>query len=639
MFTKTSLSIALLSTLPLSSAVISAELDTLLVTATLASQKSEEAPAFATVITADDIQKSAVSSVSDLLRETVGVNNSTDTAGRDEVQIRGLDGAYTVILVNGKRVSSSSAFAKGSDADLSSVPLNSIERVEIIRGPMSALYGADAIGGVVNIITKQPLDNHWERSVSAGLRMIESGDEGAQYRLGASAQGPLNEKLKVSVSAEALQQDPWFAESGDDVSLREERQTNNLNSTLSWQATEQQQVDFDFGYNNDERPYQEYAEGRYRKQEITRIDLGVTHKGSWDWGNTTAFIKQENSDVYDYNSSYPTAEHDGLEQNNTYAKAYADTVLGVHSLLAGVDYKLEEVTDPYFLTNGTESTGQYGVFLQDGIALTDALNLTLSGRMDDHEIYGSNFSPKAYLVFDAGDGLTFKGGVSKAFKAPSIAQSNSSYSQISCGGSCYLNGNSDLEAETSTSYEFGFELRKSSYDVSGAIFRNNIDNMISRTVDRSTTPITVQWVNVNKAMTQGLELSSTIDLSENLMATVNYTYLDTESEDESGNVTELTGRAKHQAMIGLDHQTTDRVATFLNLNYISGMKGTDDNYDIKTLPSYYRADIGLIADVTNDLVIRAGIKNLNDVRLDKEDSDFATFELGRSYYVSANLSF
>jgi outer membrane receptor for ferrienterochelin and colicins len=259
--------------------------------------------------------------------------------------------------------------------------------------------------------------------------------------------------------------------------------------------------------------------------------------------------------------------------------------------------------------------------------------------MDDHEIYGSNFSPKAYLVFDAGDGLTFKGGVSKAFKAPSIAQSNSSYSQISCGGSCYLNGNSDLEAETSTSYEFGFELRKSSYDVSGAIFRNNIDNMISRTVDRSTTPITVQWVNVNKAMTQGLELSSTIDLSENLMATANYTYLDTESEDESGNLAELTGRAKHQAMIGLDHQTTDRIATFLNLNYISGMKGTDDNYDIKTLPSYYRADIGLIADVTNGLVIRAGIKNLNDVRLDKEDSDFATFELGRSYYVSANLSF
>lgn len=639
MFAKKCLALSVLAALPCASFAAGVELDELLVTATLASQKSEEAPAFATVITSDDIKKSAVSSLSDLMRETVGVNNSTDSSGRDEIQIRGLDGAYTVILVNGKRVSSSSAFAKGSDTDLNSVPLNAIERVEIIRGPMSALYGADAIGGVVNIITKQPLDDQWQRTVNAEVRMIESGDEGTQYRLGASAQGPLADNLKVSLSAEAQQQDPWYLNAEDEVSQREERKVQNLNSTLAWQATAEQSVDFDFGYNHDKRPYQAYSAGAYREQEITRIDLGATYKGAWDWGNTTAFIKQENSDVSDYNSRYPTPDHDNLEQRNTYAKAYADAAFGAHNVLAGMDYKLEKVTDPYFLENGSDSTDQYGVFVQDGIALNDAVNLTLSGRMDDHEIYGSNFSPKAYLVVDAGDGLTIKGGVSQAFKAPSIAQSNSSYSQVSCGGSCFLSGNSDLEAETSTSYEIGFELRKASYDLSAAIFKNDIDNMITRTVDRSTDPISVQWVNVNKAMTQGFELSTSMDLTEDLMVSANYTFLDTESEDDSGNVTELTGRAKHQAMIGFDHQTTDRLATFLNVNFISGMKGTDDNNDIKTLSSYYRADVGVIADVTDDLVIRAGIKNLNDVRLDEEDSDFTTFELGRSYYVSANYHF
>merc|ERR1712000_657517 len=115
---------------------------------------SADVPAFTTVVTADDIAKTSVNSLPDLLRNTVGVNNLSNAAGRDELQIRGLGGEYTLVLVNGKRVSSGGAFAKGSDADLSSFPLNNIERVEVIRGPMAAIYGSDAIGGVVNIITK-----------------------------------------------------------------------------------------------------------------------------------------------------------------------------------------------------------------------------------------------------------------------------------------------------------------------------------------------------------------------------------------------------------------------------------------------------------------------------------------------------
>jgi len=156
------------------------------ITAALRNHTVAAAPAFTTVITAEEIAKSPVNGIADLLRETVGVNNAIDSSGRDEIQIRGLAGKYTLMLINGKRVSSGGALWRGSDFDFSSVPLNSIQRIEIVRGPMAALYGSDAIGGVINIITKQPAAT-WKTSVNGEYRTISNGEKGSKavlvYRL------------------------------------------------------------------------------------------------------------------------------------------------------------------------------------------------------------------------------------------------------------------------------------------------------------------------------------------------------------------------------------------------------------------------------------------------------------------------
>lgn len=658
MFAKKKLIASMLAAMPMVSYAIgdditltedTEQLDTLVVTATMAAKKIEDIPAFATVVTKDDIAKSTVSSVADLLRETVGVNNFSDSTGRDEIQIRGLDGDYTVLLVNGKRVSAGTAFDKGSDTDLNSVPLNSIERVEIIRGPMSVLYGADAIGGVVNIITKKPQpDAGWTGAASAEVRKIESGEGGDQYRVGVSGMGAITDKVALSVSVEDLRQKAWFANDEDISPLREKKNAQNLTSTLTWQAAENQEVDVDFGYNHDERPYQVFnSSGATREQEITRTDLAITHKGQWGWADTTAYIKREESDVYDYNSQYDDPEaHSGLEANNTYAKGYANKVIGMHALMAGADYQNEQLKNSYtLLDTGEYNIDQYGVFAQDEIALTDELVFTLGGRVDNHEIYGNNFSPKAYLVYNATNSLTLKGGVTKAFKAPEVSKLSEEYRTVSCGGSCTLAGNPDLEAETSISYEFGVDYHTRALNVTAAVFRNDIDNLIEREVgyDGSGNANSAKWINVATAMTRGFELSASTPLTDDLLLKANYTYLDTEAEDSDGVKTTLTGRPEHQASLSFDYQATDVLATYLSVNYISGMQysswvsGVGDVYS--TLPSYYRTDIGLTADVTNNLVLRAGIKNIGDVRLDEEDTGYTTYELGRNYFVSAAYNF
>lgn len=627
-----------------------AALSKVVTTATMDARDSAVVPAFTTVISSEDIEKSSVSSLSDLLRDSVGVNNFTLSGGRDELRIRGLDGKYTLFLVNGKRLSSNSAFTKGSDTDLNSIPLNGIERVEIIRGPMSSLYGADAMGGVVNIITKMPTEQ-WQSSLNAEYRALTAGEGGDQYRLGASTRGALTENLRLSVSMEHKNQDAWYLEQADkDANLApkyEEKSSNNIVSTLSYDLNQQQTLDLDVGINQDKRPLGVFGLRagipQYREQELQRFDVALTHTGHWNWGSTTVYAKQEQAKVDDYNTQYtmPANSMDRhTQEDNTYAKAYANMSLGNNALLAGVDFRQQKLKDRYSLVNGDVSINQYALFAQDEITLTDSLFLTLGGRLDSHEIFGEHFSPKGYLVWQATDGLTIKGGISQAFKAPDIYEMSEDYQQIACGGACLLPGNPDLKPESSTNYELGIELREAQWELSTVLFFNDVEDMIE--ADRSQAPAVVRWVNVSKVNTKGIELNGSYDITPALTMTANYTWMDTDSEDASGNKIVLTGRAKNQVNTSLNWQATPIINTFVSLNYLNGMQYQKSATEYPRVSGYYRADLGASAVLFDDFTLRGGIRNLANVRLDKEDihyEDLYTSELGRSVYLGATYNF
>ena len=621
------------------------ELDKVVTTATLSAEDTVTVPAFATVITSEDISKSPLNSLADLLRDTVGVNNQTGSYGQDEIQIRGMDGTYTLILINGKRTSSKGALWRGGDFDYSSIPLSSIERVEIIRGPMAALYGSDAIGGVINIITKKPTQQ-WTGSVTAEQRVVASGDQGDQYRIGASASGALTDRVSLAVSGEYYEREPWYSTTEDDIThpMRlEEKKAKNLATTLSMDLTSNQTLDLDLTYENDKRPYNlisyayypawDYTSLTYSSQEINRLTYALTHKGNWGWGDTTFYVKQENGDIEDYSSSYDAPQHRDLEQNNTYAKAYVNFSAGDVAVTTGVDYSHEEIKDPStYLSSGEISTDQLAAFAQGDIGLTDKLHLTLGGRLDNHETFGSHFSPKGYLVYEISDGVAVKGGVSTAFKAPGAYQLSEEYSVISCGGSCYLAGNPDLDPETSVSYEAGIEINKPTWDLSAAVFQNDVDDMIVAYYDSSVP--SREWINVASAKTSGLELSGSVDVTSAFSVSGNMTLLDTEYTDAAGEKTELDLRPEQQGNLSLDLQMSDDVSGSLSASYYGKQYNGGEE-----LPSYTRLDLGLTTHVSASFALKYGIKNLTDVNLDKKDEGFTYYELGRNYYLSGTYSF
>lgn len=615
------------------------------VTASLTERDSATSPAFTSVVTAEDIAKAPVNSLPDLLRETVGVNNQTDSSGRDQIQIRGLGGRYTLVLVNGKRVSSSGALWRGGDFDFSSIPLGSIERVEIVRGPMAALYGSDAIGGVVNIITKKPTED-WTGAVTAEYRGVEAGEKGDQKRLSASATGAVSDAVGLSISGEFTDRDPWFRNSATDpteVPGLEEKKTSSLVTTTSFKINDRQSLDLDVTYMNDERPHGLYSyvyypawdfhSYSYREQEITRYTYGFTHKAEWDGFKTVAFIQQENSRIDDFNSAYNDPQQRRVEEKNTYAKVYGTGELGRHGLTVGLDFRNQLIEDAVsYLDTGKVETNDVAVFLQDEIAVTDKVNFTLGGRVDDHEIFGDHFSPKAYLTYKISDDVVLKGGVSDAFKAPDAYQMSEEYRVISCGGSCYLSGNPDLKPESSVNYEAGIEVNKSAWNLSLVVFDNDVDDMIIAVYDPAGP--SRRWSNIAKAETKGIEFELGVELTSSLSLDSNITLLDTEYINEAGAKTELDSRPETLAHLALNWQVSDKFTTSLSANYTG-----EQQYESNDLPAYTRLDWSAAYDLTQSVVVRFGIKNLTDVDLTEESENFINQELGRNYYLSATYNF
>ncbi|WP_426339510.1 TonB-dependent receptor domain-containing protein [Pseudoduganella sp. S-14] len=615
------------------------------VTASMRAHTVAAAPAFTTVITAEDIARSPVNGLADLLRDSVGVNNQTDDNGRDEIRIRGLGGKYTLMLVNGKRVSSGGALWRGGDFDFSSIPLSSIKRVEIVRGPMAALYGSDAMGGVINIIT-WPATKEWKGSVTGEYRTVDSGYGGDQYRVGANLSGALSDTFSLSLAGERYDRDAWWGAPASEATRTprlEEKKASNLTGTLTWQLAENQSLDFDLGYNKDKRPrvmyyYAFYPEWNFeskdiRDQEIERNTYGLTHRASWDWGNTTAYVTRESAEIHDFNTRYDAPQQRTLKEENTYAKFYGNTTFGINALTAGVDLRRQVIRDAVsYKDTGKVSTDSKAVFVEDELALAKDLHLTLAGRLDDHSVFGSHFSPKSYLVWQSNDSLTVKGGISKAFKAPEAYQLTKEYRIVSCGGSCFLAGNPELSPETSTNYELGFEVHQKGWDLTAVAFKNDVDDMIVATYDAPTN--SRRWVNVAQAKTKGLELEASLQLHPSLTLSGNFTHLKADYVNENGKTTVLDNRPENVGRIGLAWTAVPGVQASLSAHYTG-----KQFYSGKELPAYTRVDLGLSAKVGKHWTLRTGVKNLTDVDLSEKSKDFSFFELGRNYYVSATYGF
>ena len=624
------------------------KLEDSVVTASQTAHSQLSAPASVSVVTRAELDKMPVYDLADAVKRLPGVHINTSSAyGRKEIKLRGMDSDYTLLLVNGRRINSRDALTSNyaNDFDLSSIPMAAVERIEVIRGPMSSLYGADALGGVVNVILRQPT-NTTAAGVAASYENPTKGEEGDSLKTSGYLSGALIENtLLGNLILESTDQEAWQSSQlnlkGTDAA--EKRRGTNVLGSLSWLLDEQQSIDLDVSHREDTRKARwdnATAPAASRLitniQEMQRTTFGLSHNGNWDSFNSRVRYYYEDVELTD-DSQIMTALRGRVgevEQKNHTLDGQISTTLGSHLLTAGGEYRRTTLEHNQNLGTETE-VDQQAVYLQDEFSL-GALDITLAGRWDDHETFGGKFSPRIYGVYNLTDNWVIKGGAGKAFKAPDIPQSDETYSVLACRGMCQIVGNPDLKPETSVSYELGTQYQNERLQAGIMFFNNDIEDMIvsdSWNPPAGYRPPVMTYTNVSKARIQGYELQGRYAFNDALAARANYTYSDAENRDTDE---PLNYTPQHIANIGLDWQATAQLGFNLDYQYTGsqmlvvvrpGVNGSFESGAYSTL------SLGSNFQATKELTLKAGLNNMTNTKRDEVAQSADHILMGRTFYL------
>ncbi|WP_312804665.1 catecholate siderophore receptor CirA [Atlantibacter hermannii] len=624
--------------------------ETMVVSASATEQNLKDAPASISVITQQDLQRKPVQNLKEVLKEVPGVQLTNEGDNRQGVSIRGLSSSYTLILVDGKRVNSRNAVFRHNDFDLNWIPVDAIERIEVVRGPMSSLYGSDALGGVVNIITRK-VGKSWHGTFTADTTVQEHRDRGDTWNGQFFTSGPLIDDVlgvKVSGNLAKREKDAQQQSSTGETPRIEGFTNRNANVEFNW--TPNQDHDFDFAYGRDR---QDRDSDSLAKDRLDRETWAIGHHGRWDLGNSELRFYGEKIDNND-----PGSTSTITSESNTLDGKYVLPIGAINQLLTfGGEYRHDSLTDPVNLTGGTSSktsANQYALFLEDEWRIIDPLAFTAGLRMDDHETYGDHWSPRAYLVYNATDTLTIKGGWSTAFKAPSLLQLSPDWTTGSCRGACEIVGSADLKPETSESYEIGLyyageEGWLDGVTASVTTFQNDIDDMINidRTPNRNLAPTYSNFVgfnrdgepifryyNVNKARIRGVETELKVPFNDQWKLTLNYTYNDGR-DLSAGDNKPLSSLPFHTANGTLDWTPLDEWSFYVSGNYTGEQRSTQAASTANG--GYVIWNAGAAWQATKNVKLRTGVLNLGDKDLSREDYSYN--EDGRRYFVAMDYRF
>jgi outer membrane receptor for ferrienterochelin and colicins len=618
--------------------------DVMIVTATSNEMSLKDAPASVSVVTNEEINRLPATDVATVLKNVTGVRVVNSSSSEPNIVIRGLHNStmsrdnYTLLLINGRRINSNETLIRGAGFDFSSIPMSAIDHIEVIRGPMSALYGSDALGGVVNVILKQPTEET-QVNASVTLSQPQKGD-GTLKKTNVFISGTaIPEKLLYTTSVEASHLDTWFPNDVTDSSFtgNAEQDRRGFNTELTWLADSKNKVLFDLGYLRDDRTFPSTDKDDTSDDSVynsEKLTTSLGHKGQWDWGSNDLNYLYERSEVYSYNPKESPTIANAKQNNHTVNGQLAITELEGQTITTGFETAYTSISiDRNY--SGNRSITQNSIYLQDQIDLTDDLTATLSGRVTDNNKFGSDFSPRAYLVYGLTDRFTIKGGYAEGFKTPTIYQSSEDFSMVSCGGSCELIGNSDITPQTSKTYEFSGSYRADSWSLQATAFFNRIDDMIYRDTSTRATGFITYENKDGDVDSKGLELEGEFDLSDTVYLTTNATYTYTKNKSTD---LELANTPRWLMNANINWAASDEISMFAGINYTGSQKDEDSSGDSNgtTLGSYAVTNIGASYRLNDQFTVKTGITNLFDKRLDDKDEDYEETLVGTSYYLTVN---
>jgi len=628
-------------------------LDTVVVTASGYEQQIQDAPASISVITREDLDKKFYRDINDALVDVPGVI-VTGGGDRQDISLRGMGPKYTLILIDGKRQNSRETRTNSDSTGVEggwTPPLSAIERIEVVRGPMSSLYGSDAMGGVINIITRK-VPSEWGGEIRLDTTIQESNKSGDIYQGNFYLSGPIKtDLLGLQIYGQATQRDEddivdgFRKRNSESVTAKLALTPNRDHDIVLEATTMRQKLHETLGKTVEPLPLGQ-ACGRNGCPASSDTDYrsnkwALSHTGRWGWGVSDSYVQQEE---FDNRSRQMKIKNLDIQTSWTLP-------LGSHMLTLGGSYLSQRLNDQTGnqLANGPSKVDRYqwALFAEDEWRLTETFAVTTGLRMDEDENFGTHFSPRLYGVWHMADRWTLKGGVSTGFRAPDLRQTVAGWGQVSRGGNMY--GNPDLTPEKSVTEEIGVLYDDGEgFNAGLTIFNNDFKDKITRVACPATQctdgpnqfgsdPTT--YMNVDKANSRGVEANLKLPLSRDWSLTSSYTF--TKSEQKSGQYKgqPLNQLPKHLFTTTVNWQASDALQAWARLNY-RGKESqpiTGPSSSSVVAPSYTFVDLGGSYQVNKTVAVYAGIYNLFDKQVTYDDYGYV--EDGRRYWLGVGVKF
>ena len=590
----------------------SLKLPEMVITSGRTAEPLNQATAAATVFTRADIERLQPASINQLLSRVPGVQvvQNGGRGSNTSLFIRGSSNTQSLILVDGQRIGS----ASDGGASLQFLSLEQIERIEVVRGSRSALYGSDAIGGVVQIFTRRGDSGlHPRLAVSAGSNQswqrslgLSGGDQQTQFSLNSS----LDETAGIDRTG------PSYAADSD----RDAYRNKALNFSLDHQFNERLEGGISL---LDQRGKSEYDSPFGRYDSTTYLVYPEQPYTYFTQSSASTYLDGQLNDVWNSRLELGHSEsrqktEDKLSDSVSVFNTYRDSASWLntlqlneqHSLLLGIDWYEDELHSS--TQYDQETRWNQAAYVQHRFQ-GEWFSTELGVRHDKNEQFGSDNTWNGALTVPLGDSTSVIASYSEGFRSPTF---NELYWPDD--GNYYI-GNPDLKPEKSKNYEL--QLRGEHLDTtwSLAAYRNEVRDLISTTLCNPATSMYCA-VNLNKARLQGIELSLEREVF-GWQAAANATWLDARDR-ETGHT--LQRRAKRTLNLDLDRRFGQ---LGLGASWQAFSSSYDDVGNSRELPGYGLLGVRSDWRMSSELTLQFKVDNLLD-----KDYSRALYSHGGEYY-------
>lgn len=667
-----------------------------IVTATRTEQTVKETPSTVQVITRDQIEAMQSQTLADVLQQATGIVMFNDFQSRANVSIRGSESRHVLIMVDGRRLSGELSYNSANAYDISRIRMDNVERIEIVRGSAGAVYGSDAMGGVINIITKKPAQNEGRLSYEYGFW---DGREKANQNMQFYYQG-VNEDGNFTWNLSVGQHKP------QPFTAMARGTTTTMSGMPPKPVVTPYSLPYTVNYYGEETPLA--LSGTWQLDNGSHVRLDYSKLWEKTYKNTvstmgsvkTELVKNDNTRT-DWSLEYGGADPGGEWLIRAYQSAYdkdysgydngalkrfdlvdrkITTLEGRNSwqadarnrISAGWEWRKDQSEGTRIDKPGSAGKPvNYGsltgisdkasleyraLYIQDEYKADDKLLFISSLRYDWSDKFSSEVTPRLGITYKAQDDLRIKAVVGKGYKTPTVNELYHNWEMFQGGGPTfgqYFTGAPDIQPESSTDYELSLE---KDWDKSAArisVFRSNVKDLIdsyftgtymnrddgSTTTTKPSGMVGADWnqimsyTNIDKATIQGFETELSRQLSDSVKVRAGYVYLDAKDKETNAR---LAQRARHQLTLGVSYMPPQSTWN-MNLNVVT-LKDylTNEGSAISsplTNQSYSVVNLMVQNHISSDKMLYLGIDNLTD------HTDYVHGNPGRVYRTGVQYKF